>query len=135
MAELLIYLATQMPFLFVPDGYRFVDSRVEQSFGGDALLILESAMLRLRFTNDRAQLLLSLQPLESRSTEWFSPGLLQGLLTGVRPASEVLDEQWARFLEGALPELEHLLGNPDTRDATLVELRKQARLRAKELFD
>jgi hypothetical protein len=128
-----MYLATQLQFLFRPGGYRFVDSIVSTS-GGDAMVVLESAILRLQLTRDRSQLLLTFQPLRGKRSQWFSPGLLRGLMTGERPRSEVLDEEWARFLKVALPELEKRLGDPVQGAQTLNELRVQARLRAKELF-
>ncbi len=134
MTEILIYLATHLAFLFEPDRFRFVDSRVDSSFGGDALVVLESEALRVRIIWDRAQLLLSFQPREGRSNEWFSPGLLRGLLQGDRGGSEVLDADWAGFLSSAIPELESRLGEPISEAETLTELRRQAKLRSKELF-
>lgn len=134
MTEILIYLATHMTFLFEPGGFRFVDSRVDPSFGGDAVVVLESEILRIRITWDRAQLLLSIHPLEGRSNEWFSPGLLRGLLQGDRGGSEVLDADWAAFLSAAIPELESRLDEPTSEAETLAELRRQAQLRSKELF-
>lgn len=133
MVEILLYLARHCSFLFRPGWFRFVDSRVDKSFGGDAYVVLESTTLRLRFTRDRGQLILEFQPLDGRATEWFSPGLLRGLLVGDRGGSEVLNEEWAAFLATSLEELERRLRGPE-RDATLHALRQQARLRAKQLF-
>lgn len=134
MVEILLYLATYCAFLFHPDGFRFVDSRVDESFGGDAMVILESTALRLYFTRDRGQLLLEFQPLHGRPAERFSLGLLQGVLVGDRGGSEVLDEKWAMFLGASLNELERRLSDPESADTIIHELRKQARLRAKEIF-
>jgi hypothetical protein len=131
--EILLYLGRHCAFLFRPRWFRFVDSRVDESFGGDAYVILESRTLRLRFTRDRGQLLLSFQPLDGRASEWFSPGLLRALFVGDRGGSEVLDEEWAAFLATSLDELERRLGGPE-RDATIEGLRRAARARAKELF-
>ena len=134
MVELLKYLASHLAFLFSPDGYRIVDSQVSPSFGGDAMIVLESSLVRMRLTWDRAQLLMEFQPINGRPSEWFSPGLLHGLLTGERPSSEVLDRRWAKFLASGLPELERRLKDPDEAERTITELRQQARLRARELF-
>jgi hypothetical protein len=131
-AEILRFLADQCAFLFGPNGFRFVDS--QEHAKGTAVAILESAVVRLRFERERGELVLSFQPIHGKHGEWFSPGLLRGLLVGNRGGSEVLDVEWARFLEGALPELETRLANPDTADETIALLRDQARQRAKDLF-
>jgi hypothetical protein len=132
--ELLRFLVTRFGYLFEPGRYRFVDSTSGRSFGGDAMVLLESETLRLRFTRDRSQLLLEFQPIQGRKNEWFSPGLLRGLLLGDRGGSEVLSDEWASYLESALDELEVRLKNPATRDAAVAGLREQAKARAKELF-
>lgn len=133
MPELLIFIATHFPYLFKSPGYRIVDSDVSESFG-NALLILESGDLRLRFTRDKSQLLFEFQPIGGPRSEWFSQGLLKGLLTGDRGGSEVLTPGWAEFLRDGLPTIESRLGDPDLRGETLDGLRHQARIRAKELF-
>jgi hypothetical protein len=133
MVEILLYLVGHCSFLFRPGWFRFVDSRVGESFAGDAYVVLESSTLRLRFTRDRGQLILEFQPVDGRASEWFSPGLLRGLLVGDRGGSELLNEDWATFLATSVEEFERRIGGPE-RDATLQALRKQARSRAKELF-
>lgn len=130
---LLIFIATHFAYLFKPPGYRIVDSDVSESFG-NALVVLESDTLRLRFTRDKSQLLMEFQPIDGRKNEWFSQGLLKGLLTGDRGGSEVLTPEWAGFLEEGLPELALRLAEPESRDTAVGGLRQQARLRAKELF-
>jgi hypothetical protein len=134
MVQILLYLATQCAFLFRPGGFRFVDSRVDESFGGDAMVVLESSTTRLRFTRDRAQLLMTFQPITGKPKEWFSLGLLRGLLTGDRGGTEVLDEVWADFLRSSLGELEARLADPQRADELIKGLRIQGKLRAKELF-
>lgn len=133
MQELLIFVATHFLYLFNMQGFRIVDSRVSRGFG-NALIVLESERLRLRFTRDKSQLLLEFQPIEGRSKEWFSQGLLRGLLIGDRGGSEVLTPEWARFLEGGLHTLSDRLADPLVREPTIEGLRKQARQRAKDLF-
>jgi hypothetical protein len=133
MAELLIFLATKCAFLFNPDGYRFVDSRIGRS-RGDATVVLESSVLRMEFFRDRGQLLLRFQPVAGPPRDWYSLGLVQGLVTGVRPKSEVLSDEWAEFLGKHLPELEARFGDPQQAHVIVDGLREQATLRAKELF-
>lgn len=134
MVQILLYLATHCAFLFRPGSFRFVDSRVDESFGGDAMVVLVSSTTRLRFTRDRAQLLMTFQPITGKPAEWFSLGLLRGLLTGDRGGSEVLDEVWADFLQSSLGELESRLADPREADELIKGLRIQGKLRAKELF-
>lgn len=133
MIELLMFLATRLGYLLEPGRFRIVNSESGRSQGGDAVIDLESATLHVRLTRDRGQILMSFQPLVS-STDWFSPGLLRGLLTGERPESEVLDDAWAKELSSTLVELERRLADPDEAEPTIRELRRQAKLRAKELF-
>lgn len=132
-AELLVFIATYCAYLFDQLGYRIVNSQATGG-SGNALLVLESKQLRLQFTRDRGQFLMEFQPISGSRQEWFSQGLLKGMLQGHRGGSEVLTPDWAGFLKGALPELERLLADPERHEATVAALRQQARLRAKELF-
>lgn len=131
--ELLKFLATHCSFLVTNPQYKIVDSSTSDSFG-NALLVMESGTLRLRFTRDRGRLLMEFQAMDGRPSEWFSPGLLRGLITGDRGGSEVLNPGWAEFLESALPELESRVSDPSSRDTTLMQLRSQAQQRAHDLF-
>jgi hypothetical protein len=133
MSELLIFLATKLAFLLEPGRFRIVSSESSRSQGGDALVEMVSDTLRVCLTRDRSQLLMRFQPL-SFKTEWFSPGLLRGMLTGKLPSSEVLDDAWAIELQSTLSELERRLADPDEAEVTIRELRRQAKLRRKELF-
>ena len=98
------------------------------------MVVMESRTLRLRLTWDRGQLLLSFQPARGKRSEWFSLGLLRGLLLGDRGGSEVLSPEWAAFLRSHIGELEARLDDERTREETMVGLRAQARQRAKALF-
>lgn len=114
MVEILHYLAKYCGFLFGPNGYHIVGSSVSEGSSGDAAVVLESEVLRLQFSRDRGQLLFMCQPIDTslgKPHEWYSQGLLRGLLMGERGGTEVLDEQWALFLESALPDLERRLRN------------------------
>ena len=133
MKELLLFLATRLAFLVEPGQFRIVDSLSSRSQGGDALLKLESRALRIHLARDRGQILMTFQPI-ALDNEWFSPGLLRGLLTGARPESEGLDDAGADELRSTLPMLEDRLSDPVVAGTTVRELRRQANLRAKELF-
>jgi hypothetical protein len=133
MVVILRFLAEYCGFLFSPDRFRFVDSLAE-SASGDAMVVLESGTLRLRITHDRGQLLLEFQPIHGKRSDWFSLGLLRGVLLGDRDGSEVLDPAWARFLSDSLGDLERTLADSDKAKHLIDQLKLQGRLRAKELF-
>lgn len=133
MVAILLFLATKCAFLFTPNGYRFVDSQVGTSFGGDAYVILESNVVRLIFAWDRSQLLLEFQPVGGKARERFSLDLLKGVLTGVRGGSSLLDDDSAEFLGEHLAQLEACFADPERREETLTGLRQQARQRMKQL--
>jgi hypothetical protein len=132
MAAILEFLLKHCPFLWEHDRYRFVHSEVAESFGGDALLILESESLRLRFTRDRGQLLLTLQATEP-GAEWFSVDLIWRMLAGEKPESAELNEEYAAFLAENLDEIERRFGRP-RYERTAAELRELELERARELF-
>jgi hypothetical protein len=132
--EILRFLADHCGFLFTPGRFRFVDSQVDASFGGDAIVVLESKTLRLRLTRDRGQLLIRFQPINGKPAEWFSLGPLRGLLRGDRGGTEVLDPAWAEFLHESLDFLEDRFGDPKSAQVLVRQLHDRERLRAKELF-
>ena len=133
MVVILRFLAEHCGFLFGPGRFRFVDSLAESAFG-DAMVVLESGTLRLRFTHDRGQLLLEFQPIGGKRTDWFSLGLLRGVLLGDRGGSEVLDPAWASFLADSLDDLDRTLADAEKAKHLIEQLKHQAGLRAKALF-
>src|SRR5687768_16664773 len=62
MTQILAFIVTYMAYLWDGARFRLVDSEVTTANGGDALLIVESITVRLRFVRDRGQLFLDLQP-------------------------------------------------------------------------
>lgn len=133
-SELLIFVATKFAFLFYPYGYRIVGSQVTESFGGDCLVRLESKSVRIEITRDRGQMLLEFQPMKGKRGDSFSLGMLRGLLTGDPGGSEVLNDDWVAFLAKNIAELEARFSDPVARKETVAGLKKQERLRAKEMF-
>lgn len=123
-----------MGFLWAGARFKIVGSEVSTSNGGDALLLVESDLLRMRFTCDRTQLLLDLQPADTSSrNEWFSIDLIRRLFLGTREESAVLDESYAEFIRDHLADIERAFSGeswPQTR-SRLKELKVK---RAKELF-
>jgi hypothetical protein len=131
---ILAFIAAHLGFLWDGARYRITGSEVSTSNGGDALLLVESDELRLRFVRDRGQLFLDFQPsFSSPDREWFSIDLVRRLQTGHREESAELDGGYASFLQEHLQEIEHQFG-ADEWPATSASLKKLKAKRAKELF-
>ena len=82
MKLLLEFLGKYFAFLFDDLGVRFVGSEVMTL--GSALVFLESGDLRLRFVNDRGQILLYFQKHHGgERDEWFSFDIVRQLITQV----------------------------------------------------
>jgi hypothetical protein len=133
MVVILQFLAEHCGFLFSRGRFRFVDS-LAISHAGDAVVLLESDTLRLRLTHDRGQLLLEFQPIRGKRADWFSLGLLRGVLLGDRGGSELFDPAWAKFFADSLDDLEEQLDDPKRAKHLIEQLKEQGRLRAKALF-
>jgi hypothetical protein len=130
---ILAFIDAHMDYLWEGDRYSVVGSQSRSSNGGDALLVVESPTLRLRFVRDRGQLLLDFQPAAEHRDEWWSVDLVRRLLLGRPEPSAVLDESYAAFLGEHLTEVEARFGAerwPATRD----ELKKLKVRRSKEMW-
>ena len=78
---ILAFIAAHMGYLWDGARYRITGSEVSTSNGGDALLLVESEELRLRFVRDRGQLFLDFQPsFSSPDGAWFSIDLVLSLI-------------------------------------------------------
>jgi hypothetical protein len=131
---ILEFIAAHMGFLWAGARYRITGSEVSTSNGGDALLLVESEELRLRFVRDRGQLFLDFQPSSSSANgEWFSIDLVRRLKTGQREETAELDEGYASFVHEHLQEIEHQF-SAEGWPATSATLKKLKAKRAKELF-
>lgn len=134
MHPILSFIVAHLEFLWEGARFRISDSEVTLHNGGDALVEIESLALRLRFTQEKGQLFLDLRPTTAENPkEWFSVDLVYRLVTGTRPASSLLDERYADFLENHLPRIEELFSEGEWQ-GTRASLRKLAKLRAKEMF-
>lgn len=134
MIQILRYLIEHCEFLFEPGRYRFVDSLVAPSFGGDAYVVLTSDTLRLQFVLDRGELSLDFQPVSYKiDSVWFSVDLIQRLLTGERQDTAELTAETGAFLRENLDEIEGRFA-PANVDATVTALDRLKAVRAKELF-
>src|ERR1700722_9258077 len=112
MTRILAFIVNYMGFLWSGARFRIVGSEVSTSNGGDALLLVESSQLRLRFVSDRTQLLLDFQPSETvNPNEWFSIDLIRRIILGNREFSALLDESYVEFLQRNLDEIENRFSN------------------------
>lgn len=132
MVELLSYLIEYCGFIFVSGRFRFVDS-MASSAHGNAMIVLESPTLRLRFTRDRGKLFLDVQPVYGPRSPWFPLGLLRRALTGESGGAEVLNPEWAAFLQRSLDELERQFGDTELSARLIMQLKHEQHVRASEL--
>jgi hypothetical protein len=134
MTQILLFIATHMGYLWTDARFRITGSDVATSFGGDALLLVESERLRLRFVSDRAQLLLDLQPADlDGDRDWYSIDLVRRLFLGHREESAVLDPSYAEFMREHLDAIEALFSE-DRWPVTRAELQKIMVKLSKEMF-
>ncbi len=132
MTQILAFIAGYMEFLWVGARHRIVNSEVATSFGGDACLIVESKVLRLRFVSDRGQLFLDVQPV-GELKDWYSIDLVRRLLTGRPEHSAALDQEYASFLRNQLDDIERRFSK-EAWPRTQQELKTLKARRSKEMF-
>ena len=133
MAELLIFMASHLAFLFETGKYRIVDSRSGRP-AGDALVVLESANVRLRVVHDRSQLHLDIQPNPAGHGDWYGIGIARRWRAGDRPGLDDLDESSIAFLRQELDGIEKEWSTEGGRQAGLDRLNEEREARADELF-
>lgn len=135
MRNILEFIVRFCPFLCADAKYRNVDSEVSNVFGGDVYLTIESEVLRMRFTRDRAQLFLDVQGARAEAgKKWFSIDLVKRLLTGERQRTAEFDKSYAIFLRNSIQEIELRFSGTDRYRETTTKLRAIERQRSRELF-
>lgn len=134
MTDILAFIAAHMSFLWDQARFHVTGSEVTSTNGGNAVLLVESDILRLRFVQDRGQLLLDFQPVwDETSREWYSVDLIRRLFVGMPETSGLLDEGYAAFIEKHLDAIEDRFRKaawPTTR----AELKRLEVQRAQEMF-
>lgn len=96
MNQLLELLIKHFSFLYDEYECRFADSQV---YGPDAMLVLESGNLRLRFVRDRSQMFVDFQHKRRKlSNQWYSFGVVRQLVTSDVGGSEELDSEKAEYI-------------------------------------
>lgn len=131
MNQLDAYVRENCAFLYTDHGASCID---EKSDSGNALLVLVTADLQLRFVRDRGQLFLELRSRHvSSDAEWFSLDLVQQLLTDEIDDQTPLGDSRVNFLERHFADISKAFAGDQAR-ATSFRLHELARARAKRLF-
>lgn len=133
MTQILAFIASHMGFLWVKARFRITGSEATTINGGNALLFIESDILRMRFMCDRGELFLDFQPVESRETEWFSVDITQRFFRNPKDSGGLLSKDSVDFVCQNLNAIEERFSAnrwPEVR----VELKKLEAKRAKERF-
>lgn len=131
MAVILAFVASYMSFLWEGARFRITGSEVTTSNGGDAWLLVESNMVRLRFVCDRKQLFLDFQSISGSPNEWYSVDLIRRMLIGKRETSSFLNVSYAMFIQEHLDEIERRFSD-EYWEETRAVLRRLRSKRAKE---
>jgi len=132
MKEILTFLINNRDYLFNEYGFRFVDSMVSESFGGDSYVILENDSVRIRLVSDRNQLFLDFQP-KINCKEWYSIDMVNQYLTGEIKESAELDVHYEDFLSKEMADIINIFSGEECA-LTLIELKKLEKERAKRTF-
>lgn len=132
MNEILKYILAYCSYLYNDYGFIFTDSEVASSFGGDALLIMESDTLKMRFISDRSQLFLDVSAV-SKNSEWYSIDLIRQMITGETDYFSLLDENNAKFLRNNIDKIIECFDKNNINNTTK-ELKKLKLIRNKKLF-
>jgi hypothetical protein len=131
MSELLKFIIDNFSFLYEELGARFSDSRVR---GSDALLVFELPILRLRFANERGQILLDFQRADGQpADESFSFDIVRQLITGEIQDDAIMDRTKAEFVKANMAQIAEAFSK--TRYMITVKiLHELEKERAKRIF-
>jgi hypothetical protein len=135
MDEILRFLMVHCSFLYSEFDFRFVDSEVSESFGGNAYLVLASGSLRIRFVWDRSQLFAEFQStFQPRKKEWYLIDMVRQL---VEPRREgylsLMDADHALFMRRHMREIVALFSKDRILD-TIRRLKEVTRQRSRQMF-
>lgn len=112
-------------------GFQIIESLWSESFGGDALVVLATEGLQVRFVRDRGQLFFDLRPDES--DKWYSVDLVRALISGRKAFHAIMDEENAGFVRDHFQEIMQLF-SPERVNDTTEELEELKRSRSRQLF-
>jgi hypothetical protein len=133
MNQILLFILQHCMYLFSEYGFRFVDSLVSKSFGGDSYVVLERKELTLRFTLDRGQLFLDFRPTTGSKTRWYSIDLVIQMISGKVESSAVLSDSHAAFLKNNFRAIVDAFSD-EHRSTSIEKLKILEKARAKRMF-
>jgi len=114
--------------------FRFVDSFVYKSFDNDAMLILATNELKLKFSRDRSQLFLEFQStFDKKKNNWYSFDLIRQLITGEDEYFSLMNADNAYFFKKNVDCILDLFSKNKV-EATLEKLNRLEKKRSKKLF-
>lgn len=125
MSEILQLLATRLAFLLEPGCFRIVHS--ESGSMGNAIVVLESELMRVRISRDRSQLLSDIQFVASENQNWYGVHTVRSHVEGGR-STGLLDDGAIDFLRTNLTSIEQRVSTPDLLaglEAQLIEIQEQ----------
>lgn len=131
MDDILKFLLKNCSYLYNSFGFRFVDSKVSDSFGGDALLVLANDSVQVRFVRDRGQLFFDLQPKGFKN--WYSIDLIRAMVGNQEVFKSVMDEDNAIFLKSNFKAILNSFSQGRTK-GTIEKLEKLKKVRSRQLF-
>lgn len=133
MDQILTFILSHCSFLYNEYSFRFMDSKISDSFGGDAYLDLGSETIIMRLTRDRGQLFLEFRSAYEKKQNWYSIDLIRKLITGEKEYHSIMDEENAKFLENNFTEVVDYFSHANLSE-TLKKLEKLKLKRSKDLF-
>jgi hypothetical protein len=134
MKRILRFLATSGSFLYEDHGFRLVDSRYFDGFGGCGWVILTNDALDIRVVAERDPLLQMDFRGKGRTAKkhWFSEDIVRQLLTG-EPNRSFLTRANVAFIGKRFQDIERLFSS-DRLTETEARANQLERERAKRLF-
>ena len=100
MEKILIFLLKNLSFLYENYNFKFVDSEVSSSFGGDAYLTLESENMQVRIVNDRDQLYLEFRSIKhDKPNDWHTSDIIYQMITNQIIGTSLLDSKVASLIK------------------------------------
>ena len=134
MDEILEFLIKYCSEAYKKYVFKFTDSEVSSSFGGNAYIMLENDDLKLRFINDRGQLMLDFySKFDKKRDNWYSIDLIRQLISGENKYYALLDENNGKFIQNNLREI-LVIFKKDAVEQTIAKLNLLRKKRAKEIF-
>jgi hypothetical protein len=133
--EILEYLAQYCCSFLWGGGYRIIDSRYSPQNFGNAMVLVASDLLRMRFILERGQLLLHLQePEPKKPDKSYSIDIVCQLITGEKQASSLLNEAYADFLRKNIREIEAKFSDTANWNDTARRMHEFELQRGREMF-